>query len=165
MSADELAQARREIGRLRLPIMQVPTRRFRRRPARPRGSTCGARCASRCAAAGPRSTSRARSGRERHPPLVILCDISGSMSRYSRMLLLFMHAITNDRDRVHSFLFGTRLTNVTRHLRNRDIDLALAADRRRWCRTGPAARGSAPASRSSTGSGRAACWARGRWCS
>jgi uncharacterized protein len=64
--------------------------------------------------------------RLRHPPLVILCDISGSMSRYSRMLLLFMHAITNDRDRVHSFLFGTRLTNVTRHLRNRDIDLALA---------------------------------------
>ena len=48
------------------------------------------------------------------------------MSRYSRMLLLFMHAITNDRDRVHSFLFGTRLTNVTRQLRNRDIDLALA---------------------------------------
>ena len=47
------------------------------------------------------------------------------MSRYSRMLLLFMHAITNDRDRVHSFLFGTRLTNVTRYLRNRDIDLAL----------------------------------------
>ena len=63
--------------------------------------------------------------RERHPPLVILCDISGSMSRYSRMLLLFMHAITNDRDRVHSFLFGTRLTNVTRQLRYRDIDLAL----------------------------------------
>ena len=57
---------------------------------------------------------------------MILCDISGSMSRYSRMLLLFMHAITNDRDRVHSFLFGTRLTNVTRQLRNRDIDLALA---------------------------------------
>src|SRR5690606_8312865 len=61
----------------------------------------------------------------RHPPLVILCDISGSMSRYSRMLLQFMHAVTNDRDRVYSFLFGTRLTNVTRYLRYRDIDLAL----------------------------------------
>ena len=63
--------------------------------------------------------------RQRQPPLVILCDISGSMSRYSRMLLLFLHAITNDRDRVHCFLFGTRLTNITRHLRNRDIDLAM----------------------------------------
>ena len=61
----------------------------------------------------------------RHPPLVILCDISGSMSRYSRMLLQFMHAVTNDRDRVHSFLFGTRLTNVSRYLRFRDIDVAL----------------------------------------
>ena len=66
-----------------------------------------------------------RERRRRHPPLVVLCDISGSMIRYSRMLLIFMHTITNDRDRVHSFLFGTRLTNVTRYLRSRDIDLAL----------------------------------------
>src|SRR3546814_5553254 len=57
--------------------------------------------------------------------LVVLCDISGSMERYSRMLLHFLHAVTNDRDRVHTFLFGTRLTNVTRFLRHRDIDLAL----------------------------------------
>ena len=145
MTAEELAQARREIGRLRLPIMQVPTRRFRARPARRAGSTCAGPCASRCAAAAAAIDLARKERRKRHPPLVILCDISGSMSRYSRMLLLFMHAITNDRDRVHSFLFGTRLTNVTRYLRNRDIDLALAADRRRWCRTGPAARGSAPA--------------------
>jgi hypothetical protein len=68
---------------------------------------------------------RRREKRRRHPPLVILCDISGSMSRYSRMLLHFMHAVTNDRDRVHTFLFGTRLTNVTRHLKQRDIDVAL----------------------------------------
>src|SRR3546814_1594820 len=64
--------------------------------------------------------------RTRHPPLVALCDISGSMSRYSRMLLHFMHAVTGDRDRVHTFLFGTRLTNVTRYLRARDVDDALA---------------------------------------
>ncbi len=63
--------------------------------------------------------------RRRHPPLVILCDISGSMSRYSRMLLHFLHAVTNDRDRVHSFLFGTRLTNVTRYLRYKDVDVAV----------------------------------------
>ena len=62
MTAEELAQARREIGRLRLPIMQVATRRFRPDAARARGSTCGARCASRCAAAAAPSTSRGRSG-------------------------------------------------------------------------------------------------------
>lgn len=66
-----------------------------------------------------------RRRRVRHPPLVVLCDISGSMSRYSRMLLHFLHALTNDRDRVHTFLFGTRLTNVTRHLRQKDVDVAL----------------------------------------
>lgn len=59
------------------------------------------------------------------PPLVILCDISGSMTQYSRMLLHFMHALTNDRDRVHTFVFGTRLTNITRYMRSRDIDEAL----------------------------------------
>jgi uncharacterized protein len=47
------------------------------------------------------------------------------MSRYSRLIMHFMHAVTNDRDRVHTFLFGTRLTNITRQLRNRDIDVAL----------------------------------------
>jgi len=56
---------------------------------------------------------------------VILCDVSGSMSRYSRMFLHFMHAVTNDRDRVHCFAFGTRLTNISRYLRHRDVDLAL----------------------------------------
>src|SRR3546814_11855143 len=47
------------------------------------------------------------------------------MSRYSRMVLHFMHAITNDRDRVYTFLFGTRLTNVSRQLRSKDVDDAL----------------------------------------
>src|SRR5207237_8500672 len=64
--------------------------------------------------------------RRRRPSLVVLCDISGSMDRYSRMLMHFLHAITNDRDRVQVFLFGTRLTNVTRQLRHRDVDIALA---------------------------------------
>jgi uncharacterized protein with von Willebrand factor type A (vWA) domain len=48
------------------------------------------------------------------------------MERYARMLLHFLHALTNGRDRVHTFLFGTRLTNVTRRLRHRDVDRALA---------------------------------------
>ena len=61
----------------------------------------------------------------RPPPLVVLCDISGSMSNYSRMFLHFLHALTSDRDRVHSFVFGTRLTNISRHLARRDVDEAL----------------------------------------
>ena len=60
----------------------------------------------------------------RPPPLVVLCDISGSMARYAQILLHFLHAVTNDRDRVHVFLFGTRLSNVTRQLRARDPEVA-----------------------------------------
>jgi uncharacterized protein with von Willebrand factor type A (vWA) domain len=59
------------------------------------------------------------------PPLVVLCDISGSCSNYSRMFLHFLHALSNDRDRVTVFLFGTRLTNITRELQRRDIDEAM----------------------------------------
>lgn len=125
MSADELAAARREIRRMRLPIMEVPTRRFE---PHPHGRRIDLRRTLRQSLrGGGAAIDLARKKRlRRHPPLVILCDISGSMSRYSRMLLLFMHTLTNDRDRVYSFLFGTRLSNITRYLRKRDIDLALA---------------------------------------
>src|ERR1700723_4822556 len=61
------------------------------------------------------------------PPIVALIDISGSMSQYSRIFLHFLHALTDARKRVHTFLFGTRLTNVTRALRERDPDEALAS--------------------------------------
>src|SRR4029453_1651815 len=54
------------------------------------------------------------------------CAISGSMDRYARMLLHFLHAIANDRHRVHVLTFGTQLTNITRHLKHRDVDVALA---------------------------------------
>ncbi len=60
----------------------------------------------------------------RPPPLVVLCDISGSMARYAQILLHFLHAVANDRERVHVFLFGTRLTNITRQLRHRDPEVA-----------------------------------------
>ncbi len=124
MSADEIRRAKAAIARLRLPIMAVPTRRFRP-DASGRRIDMRATLRSSLRGGGHNIVLRRRSRRERHPPLVVLCDISGSMSRYSRMLLHFMHALTNDRDRVHTFLFGTRLTNITRHLRQRDIDLAL----------------------------------------
>lgn len=124
MSAEELAEARRVVANMRLPIMAVPTRRF---VSNDRGSRVDMRKTLR---AGLRSGGdiiplKRRKRARRHPPLVILCDISGSMSRYSRMLLHFVHAITNDRDRVHTFLFGTRLSNVTRHLRQKDVDIAI----------------------------------------
>ncbi|RAI28587.1 hypothetical protein CH340_23515 [Rhodoplanes serenus] len=64
---------------------------------------------------------------EKTPPLVALVDVSGSMGEYTRLFLHFLHAVTDARTRVQSFLFGTRLTNVTRALRTRDPDAALAA--------------------------------------
>lgn len=124
MSADELSQAKRQIKGLQLPIMERPTRRF---ALHPRGRRIDLRKTLRQSLRGGGAIIDIAKKRRlrRPPPLVILCDISGSMSRYSRMLLLFMHAIASDRERVHSFVFGTRLTNITRYLRNRDVDLAL----------------------------------------
>jgi hypothetical protein len=63
---------------------------------------------------------------ERPPVLVLMCDISGSMSHYSRMFLHFAHALSMSDQTVHSFVFGTRLTNVSRRLRDRDVDRALS---------------------------------------
>ena len=125
MSADEVARAKALIRSMRLPIRAVPTRRFR---PEPRGRRVDLRRTLRQSLRGGGAMiDLARKRRvRRHPPLVILCDISGSMERYSRMLLHFMHAVTNDRDRVHCFVFGTRLTNISRQLRQRDVDLALA---------------------------------------
>jgi uncharacterized protein with von Willebrand factor type A (vWA) domain len=66
-----------------------------------------------------------RETRTRRRPLVVLCDISGSMERYSRILLQFVHTISNGLHDVEAFVFGTRLTRITRQLRQRDIDDAV----------------------------------------
>jgi uncharacterized protein with von Willebrand factor type A (vWA) domain len=113
------------MANLRLPIPQVRVRRLRPDPRGPRIDLRGTLRASLRGSADVIPLRR-RAQHHEHPPLVVLCDISGSMSRYSRMFLHFLHAITNDRDRVHTFLFGTRLTNITRHLRHRDVDVALS---------------------------------------
>ena len=114
MSTDEITAAKAAIARMRLPIHEIPTRRFQvsQRPIR-----IDMRATLRAAlrSGGSVIPLQYKKRRKRPPPLVILCDISGSMGRYTRMLLHFMHAITNDRDRVYTFLFGTRLTNVTRY--------------------------------------------------
>jgi uncharacterized protein with von Willebrand factor type A (vWA) domain len=125
MSADELRQARAVIARMRLPVRDVRTRRFR---PDPRGPRVDLRATLRAAtgAGSDMILLRRRSLRTRPPVLVALCDISGSMERYSEILLHFLHALTSERERVFSFVFGTRLSNVTRHLRHRDIDVGLA---------------------------------------
>ncbi len=124
MSAAEIDAAKRAIRRLRLPLHRIRTRRFRRDPA---GARIDMRGTLRAALRGGGHTIplvRAKP-RLRPPPVVVLCDISGSMSRYARMMLHFMHVLSNHRDRVHCLLFGTRLTNITRYLREKDVDIAL----------------------------------------
>lgn len=124
MTAAEQADARRAIARLNMPVKPLATRRTR---ADSRGRQPDMRATLRQSLRGGGATIdlRRRARVQRTPPLVVLCDISGSMAQYSRMFLHFLHAVTNDRDRVHVFVFGTRLTNITRHLRVRDVDEAL----------------------------------------
>jgi len=124
MSTEEVAAAKAAIAAMRLPIAEVATRCFQAATAGRRADLRASMRAALRSGAGIIPL-RWKTPRRRPPPLVAICDISGSMSRYSRMLLHFMHAVTNDRDRVHTFVFGTRLTNVTRYLRNKDIDIAL----------------------------------------
>ncbi|MBL8691940.1 MAG: VWA domain-containing protein [Rhodospirillaceae bacterium] len=125
MSADEMRKAEAAIRRLAASIKPEPTRRFRPDPS---GNRVDLRQTMRGALRGHPDVIDLKRRRRvmKPPPLVALCDISGSMSRYSRLFLHFLHAVTNDRDRVYSFVFGTRLTNVTRDLRQKDIDVALA---------------------------------------
>jgi uncharacterized protein with von Willebrand factor type A (vWA) domain len=125
MSAAELAEARKMIAELRLPLPEIRTRRFY--PHR-QGRRVDLRRSLResLREGGAVIPLVHAAPRELHPPLVVLCDISGSMNPYARMFLHFLHAITNDRDRVSVFVFGTRLTNITRQLRHRDVDVAMA---------------------------------------
>jgi uncharacterized protein with von Willebrand factor type A (vWA) domain len=124
MSAAERAEVRRIMDTLRLPIPKVRTRRFHPGPTGPRMDM---RATLReMVRAGDVFELKRKQPIFRHPPLVVLCDISGSMASYARMLLHFLHVIANDQDRVHTFLFGTRLTNVSREMANRDPDIAVA---------------------------------------
>ncbi len=130
MSPAEAAQARRMLARLALPVPPVPTRRHApdaagRRPDWRRSLRAAAR------QGGELRRLHRRRPVTRWPSLVVLCDISGSMAQYSRMVLHFVHAVANRPGQgwaaVHAFTFGTRLTNITRHLRARDVDAALDA--------------------------------------
>ena len=123
MTVEELAAAKAAIQRLKLPLPEIRTRRF---GADRVGSSIDMRRTLRAVMRQTDSIPlQFRRKRTRKPVLIVLCDISGSMSQYSRLFLHFMHAVTNHRDRVYSFVFGTRLSHISRHLCHRDIDIAL----------------------------------------
>jgi hypothetical protein len=130
MSTAETAEARRMLARLTLPVPPILTRRTRAAALgrRPDWRATAARSLRR---GGEIAEFARKDRRARWPALVALCDISGSMSQYSRMVLHFLHAVSNAKGQgwaeVHAFTFGTRLTNITRHMRRRDVDAALAA--------------------------------------
>ena len=130
MSADEIAQAHALVTRLPLDLEARATRRLRPVAHGPRIDMRRTLRASLRDGGGMIELRRAQR-RERPPPVVALCDISGSMSRYARVFLHFLHALTEQRrhrgQRIETFVFGTRLTNATRALRQRDVDDALDA--------------------------------------
>jgi uncharacterized protein with von Willebrand factor type A (vWA) domain len=126
MTAAEIAAAKDAIARLTLPLDEVRTRRLTQNR---RGHLIDIRRTLRASmkAGGAVIDLKYLGPRLREPPIVALLDISGSMSEYTRLFLHFLHAVTDARKRVTTLLFGTRLTNVTRAIRQRDPDEALAA--------------------------------------
>ncbi|MCX7311102.1 MAG: VWA domain-containing protein [Alphaproteobacteria bacterium] len=126
MSAAEIATAKDAIKRMVLGFDQVKTRRLK---PHPRGHRIDLRRTLRASMKGGGALIdlKYRGPTTKMPPVVALLDISGSMSQYTRLFLHFLHAVTDNRKRVHTFLFGTRLTNVSRALKEKDPDEALAA--------------------------------------
>jgi uncharacterized protein len=126
MSAAEIAHVTRAIEKMRLPQAELVTRRYK---PDPRGLRLDMRRTLRGSlrTAGDIVDIHHLGRIEKPAPIVALLDISGSMSEYTRLFLHFLHAITDARKRVSVFLFGTRLSNVSRALRQRDPDEALAS--------------------------------------
>ncbi|MEO9461138.1 VWA domain-containing protein [Shimia sp.] len=130
MSTDEVAEAKRMLARLKLPVKPIASRRGKPDAL---GAQADWRATMRAAMrqGGEMQKLSRKSPRVRWPNLIVICDISGSMSQYSRMVLHFLHAVANQKGagwaRVHGFTFGTQLTNITRHLATRDVDAALHA--------------------------------------
>jgi hypothetical protein len=126
MTNAEIAAAKEAMKRLVLPLDEIRTRRL---APHPRGHLIDLRRTLRSSlkAGGAIIDLKYLGPKTKAPPIVALLDISGSMSQYTRLFLHFLHGVTDARKRVHTFLFGTRLTNVTRALKARDPDDALAA--------------------------------------
>jgi uncharacterized protein len=125
LTADEWRTLRHLIRGQRVSLATEPTRRLK---AASHGTHADLRASARHAvrAGGDWTVWKYRAAVKRKPPLVLLLDISGSMSSYSRAVLYFCHALLQSRERLQVFLFGTRLTNATRALRERDPDVAIA---------------------------------------
>ena len=125
MSAAERADAARFLERLEWSPGQRPSRRFH---SSRYGSRLDARATLRKSLAthGEPAVLIRRARRVKLRPLVILCDVSGSMEAYTRLLLHMSHALARGWGRVETFTFGTRLTRITRQLRERRPDAALA---------------------------------------
>ena len=126
MSEKEITQAKKAIKELVLPIAARKTRHL---VSSNRGRIVDLRSTMRASlrTGGAVIQLKYRKLQERPPPLVVVCDVSGSMTRYSQLLLHFAYALTNGRERVYSFVFGTRLTNISKYLVERDADVALEA--------------------------------------
>ncbi len=130
MSTAEIHEAERMIATLSMPAPVLASRRTRpHRVGRLIDPATTLRAALR--SGGEIQQIARKSVRPAHPDLVVICDISGSMSVYSRMIMRFLHALCHTTvrrwGRVHAFTFGTRLTNVSRALQKSDPDTALAA--------------------------------------
>jgi uncharacterized protein with von Willebrand factor type A (vWA) domain len=125
MSIDEYRAALRALARLHVVFPPLPTRR-RESARRPGRVDMRATLRSAARQGGEFVAPRYSRTRELVPPLVVLADISGSMARYSRVLLHFAHLLANAHPHVESFVFGTRLTRLTPWLRGKDPDLAVA---------------------------------------
>ncbi|HSS27235.1 MAG TPA: VWA domain-containing protein [Usitatibacter sp.] len=125
MTRAEWDAARKLVEHLHLPVPEVRTRRYVQ-SARGRSIDLPATLRAMARNGGEITRIPRRKTRTRPPPLVMLCDVSGSMHRYTRMFLHLAHAISQEQRRVSTFVFGTRLTNVTRQLRGRDVDEALS---------------------------------------
>ncbi|MGR3635230.1 MAG: vWA domain-containing protein [Shimia sp.] len=130
MSTEEIAQAKRMLSRMKLPVQPIKSRRTKANPLGNRPDW-QATMRNSMRQGGELQLLAKKSPRIRWPNLVVICDISGSMSQYSRMVLHFLHAVANTKGagwaKVYGFTFGTRLTNISRHLATRDVDTALAA--------------------------------------
>jgi uncharacterized protein with von Willebrand factor type A (vWA) domain len=131
MTAAEFELAKKLAEQLPLPVDPVTRRRHEASAERRSGGRIDLRATLLRMARQPHALLPAYTRPRRETPvLVVLLDISGSMERYARLLLHYVHGLTRRYLRVHTLTFGTRLTNITRSLRHRDPDVALLeADR------------------------------------
>ncbi len=124
-TADEVDAARALIAQLQFRVALRRIRRFV--PGRGRRIDARRTLRSMLRSGGEVVTLLRKERKHKQRPLVVLCDISGSMDRYSRLLIQFVHTISAGLRDVETFVFGTRLTRITRMLAHKDIDEAVDA--------------------------------------